>query len=242
MALTDSLVAFWRLDEASGNRADSSGNGYTLTDVNTVASRAGLIGTAADFVAASSQALTTTNATVCGTIVGASSWTLTMWLNPDLDDVARQPAGTFDGGFTGLICTRNYTGGGDTYTSAQFWNDAGSPLIQNPSVACPVGAWTFFACWVDTAAGKFYARTNATATAGGSLSGTYSANAQFALGYRGNGGSRWDGGVDMVGLWSRALSSTELDTLHASGAGYDPTAAAAGLPVIAWEHARVFGP
>ena len=33
-----SLTAFWNLDEASGNRLDSSGNGYTLTDNATVTS------------------------------------------------------------------------------------------------------------------------------------------------------------------------------------------------------------
>jgi len=43
------LVAYWDMDEASGNRADSSGNGYTLIDNATVTSRAGINGLAADF-------------------------------------------------------------------------------------------------------------------------------------------------------------------------------------------------
>ncbi len=40
MALTDSLVAMWRLEESSGNRSDSQGSN-TLTDTNTVGSGTG---------------------------------------------------------------------------------------------------------------------------------------------------------------------------------------------------------
>lgn len=49
MALTDQLVSFWKLDEASGARADSHG-GNTLTDNLSVGSGTGLVyGTVADF-------------------------------------------------------------------------------------------------------------------------------------------------------------------------------------------------
>lgn len=40
--LTDNLVAYWGLDEASGTRADSSGNEHHLTDNNTVGVRDGI--------------------------------------------------------------------------------------------------------------------------------------------------------------------------------------------------------
>jgi len=33
MALTDGCIAAWKFNEASGDAADSSGNGYTLTNV-----------------------------------------------------------------------------------------------------------------------------------------------------------------------------------------------------------------
>ena len=35
------LLAWWQLDEASGNRADSHTGGYTLTDNNTVTTAQG---------------------------------------------------------------------------------------------------------------------------------------------------------------------------------------------------------
>ncbi len=49
MALTDSLISYWKLDEASGSRADSHGSN-TLTDNLSVGSGTGLVyGTVADF-------------------------------------------------------------------------------------------------------------------------------------------------------------------------------------------------
>lgn len=51
------LVAWWKLDEASGSRADSGPNGLTLTDNNTVGSAVGLVGNAADFEAGDTEFL-----------------------------------------------------------------------------------------------------------------------------------------------------------------------------------------
>lgn len=42
MALTDNLVAYWSLDEASGNATDQIGS-FTLTDTNTVGSATGVV-------------------------------------------------------------------------------------------------------------------------------------------------------------------------------------------------------
>lgn len=54
--LTLSMISFWELEEASGNRADSHGSN-TLTDNNTVTQQAGKVGNAAEFVAANSEYL-----------------------------------------------------------------------------------------------------------------------------------------------------------------------------------------
>lgn len=51
-----SIVAWWSMDETSGNRADSTGS-YDLTDVNTVGSTTGLVGNAASFDSANSEYL-----------------------------------------------------------------------------------------------------------------------------------------------------------------------------------------
>ena len=48
MALIDTLVSLWRLEEASGSRDDTWGSN-NLTDNNTVGQAAGKLGDAADF-------------------------------------------------------------------------------------------------------------------------------------------------------------------------------------------------
>lgn len=63
LPLSANLIGRWLLDEASGNRADSSGNALTLTDTNTVGVRTGLstlntsYSNAADFIRTNSEAL-----------------------------------------------------------------------------------------------------------------------------------------------------------------------------------------
>src|SRR5262245_36770956 len=58
--LQDNLAAHWKLNEASGARADSVA-GHTLTDNNTVGQAAGKIGNAADFIASASEYLSRAN-------------------------------------------------------------------------------------------------------------------------------------------------------------------------------------
>ncbi len=55
MALSNGLVGYWKMDESSGNANDSSGNGNTLTSVNTPAFSSGKFSNAGSFTAASSQ-------------------------------------------------------------------------------------------------------------------------------------------------------------------------------------------
>jgi len=73
---TTGLVAWWSLDEASGNRADSHG-GNTLTDNNTVGYAAGKVGNAADFESGDSEYLLCTPASA---VPAAAGWTLGAWV------------------------------------------------------------------------------------------------------------------------------------------------------------------
>lgn len=53
--LSNGLVGYWKMDEASGNANDSSGNGNTLTNTNSVSYTSGKFGNAGDFEKDSSQ-------------------------------------------------------------------------------------------------------------------------------------------------------------------------------------------
>lgn len=84
---SSSVVSRWKLDEASGNRADSVGSN-TLTDNNTVGNAAGISQAnasstyAADFEAGNSESLSITDAAQSGLdITGDLSFFL--WMNPE---------------------------------------------------------------------------------------------------------------------------------------------------------------
>ncbi len=72
-ALSNGLVGYWKLDESSGNAADSSGNSLTLTNNNTTAYAAGKFGNSASFTAASLMYLST--ATAISGVKTVSFWT-----------------------------------------------------------------------------------------------------------------------------------------------------------------------
>ncbi len=74
--LTDGLVGYWKLDETSGNAADSSGNGYTLTNNGVTTYVNGKYGNGSEHVPASTQYFSTAS-----TISNIS--VVSFWVNPD---------------------------------------------------------------------------------------------------------------------------------------------------------------
>ncbi|MHC4415056.1 MAG: DUF2341 domain-containing protein, partial [Planctomycetota bacterium] len=72
----------WHLNEASGARADSSGNNNHLTDENTVGSTTGRIGGGADFEASNSERLFITDGAQTGLDV-PGNLTMQAWVKPE---------------------------------------------------------------------------------------------------------------------------------------------------------------
>lgn len=248
MALTDSLVAWYRLDEASGSRADSSGNAYTLTDNNTVGSNTGLVSAlAADFVAASSESLSATHAGLIAPFTIAAAWSWVLWIYPEspIESTLSEPISTYNS-TKGIQCRRRgQTAFGSSTIAWDIVNDAGTAKRIEGTANTPINNWSMIAL-VYNGSGSAFCRTNAS-TSGNTtgITGTLTPAATFRIGARGapTGADYWDGRVGPVGLWSRALTSGELDQLYNSGAGLDPTAASAakGIPIIAAHYSAIFG-
>jgi hypothetical protein len=239
VALTDSLVAWYRLDEASGTRADSSGNGYTLTDNNTVGSATGnMSALAADFVAASSESLSGTHAGLIAPFTIAAAWSWVLWIYPEtpIESALANPISTYNG-TKGVMCRRRgQTSFGSSTIAWDIANDAGTLKRIEGTANTPKDSWSMIAL-VYNGSGSAFSRTNAS-TSGNTtgISGTLTPHTTFRLGTRAvsPGGDQWDGRIGHVGLWSRALTSGELDQLYNSGAGLDPTApVASGQPAAA---------
>ena len=241
MALTDNLVAYWRLEESSGTRVDSSGNGRDMTGSGSPGGRTGKLNNAVDLVPGSSQFLSSSDAAVYGAITDSAGWTIAGWLYSD-DNATREIFGCWNA-FKGLEV---YYISGSRDMTAQWWSNASGLVVSTAGASFTSGAWNFFALKYDPGTDKLYARSNGTTNSGSSCAGnTFTQNASaFYLGKaRSSTGSYFDGGLDDIGIWSRALSGAELDQLYNSGAGLDPTAStqAKGLPIIAHHHHAVYG-
>lgn len=212
MALTDSLVSYWALEEASGNRADSHGSN-TLTDNNTVASATGKISTAADFEASNSEWLSCADNAALST--GDIDFSLSFWVYFESTGY-QELAGKWTGGGTDrewLI----YTFGGAMSFQVQG-PSSGQTVTHGTSLTS--GVWYHVVVWHDSVNNVIGITINDTsavtqAHSGGANDGT----ADFTLGGR-SGSVYFDGLMDEVGFWKKVLSAAEITSLYNGGSGF----------------------
>lgn len=211
--LLDGLVSWWSLDEASGTRVDSHGSN-DLTDVNTVGSAAGKVGTAADMEAANNEQL---NGSDTSLDFGATGGTLAVWINPET--VASHPGCLiYDGGDPQSPTLGFYTHSNGTI-SCRMTNSAGAKQDANSAVgAISVGAWALIVCRYIPA------------NSGAEINLTINGGATFTRAFTGavrSGGNvilgsllgTFDGLVDEAAWWSRPLTADEITELYNSGNG-----------------------
>src|SRR4030095_9558068 len=212
MAVTDNLVSYWKLDEASGNRLDSHA-ANPLVPVNAPGNGAGKISNAVNLARASAQALAYSGANF--NLSTTDSWSVQLWVMP----------ATNSGYFT--LISAGGTGDQKVYLlvmdgSLQLarW-DAGATGLQS-GVALTIGVWTdvvytFTSTGVNTGTEQFYtdgvARNSRTGAVPAPLAGT------LILGVEGSNTHYLNGRLDEVAFWRRALTPTEVVQLYNGGAG-----------------------
>ena len=143
--LTDGLVSYWPLNEASGTRSDSHSNSLDLTDNNTVGQGTGNVyANAADFEENNSEWLSRASTDLLQPL----SFSISMWIKPE----------NLTGPVTPLISKHDATGSEQSYllyyyppTAKLYWaiyeNDGtGGPGGSNPQAntgASPMssGSW-----------------------------------------------------------------------------------------------------
>lgn len=218
--LTNGLMAWYSMDETSGNRSDLSPFASTLNVSNTVnyeAAGAGMtnlvvLDTADGFLTSPSA----TNLQFIGT-----TWTLTCWIYL-----------TTLGDFT-ILCK---DGAADANREFMLWYDNSSDGVLKvdlmkagtPGTRISVGYGSGFnqeqLYWicirytnstlylrVDNAVESEVNSSWVDSNAGGA--------GNFTIGKDENVGGYWYGKIDGVGKWSRCLTETEISTLYNSGNG-----------------------
>jgi hypothetical protein len=208
MALTDNLLAYWKLDNnGSGgvSLVDSTGSGNTLTNNNGVALGTGKING-------------------CGVFDGVnqSLSTATVNLN-DLPQVSMQAwIKTEDTDFDNNFCGSWSSSNG---TQILFYNPLDAIFYTNngevaPNVTTNDGNWHHLVGVYDAISGTqtFYIdgiNVGSVSISGNLISTT---NPFFGIGDSGQG-TFLDGSIDECAVWTRALSSVEVTELYNFGVG-----------------------
>lgn len=205
MGLSDNLEAFWKLGEASGSRADSSGNSRTLTDNNSVGQATGKVGNAAQFNAASSRYLSAADAAWCS--FGNESFTVAGWIY--LDSAGAEAAVL--GKNTEWRCT---------VTTGRRPRLVLPSTSLSYSAALSLSTWYFVVWQYDAAADLIRIGVNngTPETAADSTGATDGTN-ELRVGRQGS--AYFDGRIDALGIWRRVLSAAEITQLYNSGNGLE---------------------
>lgn len=212
-ALTDQLVGYWSFDEASGNASDAlSANTLTVTAPATRA--AGILGNAASITHSGGGFFRKSSPTSFLTGGPGNSFSIQEWIRP-----------------------ASIVGGSDIFTISSFddrWQQywyviGGSPRLETGGLNQGNGNWTtsFVAnTWyhlVTVVQANVGVRTYVNGslvntTANGSTRFT-TPTTDITVGAYLSTDRYWDGRIDEVGVWNRALTASEIITLYNAGAG-----------------------
>lgn len=227
MALLTNIIGYWKLDEASGNASDSVA-GNTLTNNNSVTYGAGKINNGALFGS------TNTNKSLTNSVdlISSSSMNVTMtcWLNvttaptSGIQDLFYGISGL--AGVLGYIMVYVNVSGTLTLRVTRVQWNVGQADVDNAQTFT-VGTWYHVAYTWDGLTLTAYVNGSALATTGtqtGAGSGNRGTCVSLGALVSTNGSPNLSQNfspvsIDEVGLWSRALSSTEISQLYNGGVG-----------------------
>jgi PKD repeat protein len=209
-SLITGLLAYWKMDEATGDRADSYAT-YDLTENATVDAVAGKIGNAASFDAALEKL---TQASL--DLSGKSALTISAWI--ELGATSQVYFAAAPSAFQLL----GYVSGGP-YTNALLVYINNIPNAQLAFNSVLTGAGTFDHVVIrydgsqSTNATKLRAWVNGVEQTAAFSTGTVPAalggSAGFDVGWDGSG-TYSIGSVDELGVWDRLLTDAEIATLY----------------------------
>lgn len=222
MALTDNLVAYWKLDESSGNRADSTGLGSTQQEASgSVSSATGKISSGASFVKANNRWLRCpSNSNVS---MGNISFTVTCWVKlttKAADTIFVSKCGATNGTWQVTYKVANDRFVFQTWGLASY---AGYAEVVAAAAGSPsTGTWYFVVCTHNASTDTISIQVNndgGNNSAAANSNGTYVESTNDLSFSTGDPAQQLDGVLDEVGIWKRTLTSVERSNLYNNGSG-----------------------
>jgi hypothetical protein len=217
------LLAYWSLEEVSGNRADSSGNGHTLTPASALSRVAGVVGFGCEFPGGANEWMDAASPSTLA--VGSGSFFISLWFKSDNpnDDHAILHYGTD-------LTTYEYK---MLKTDASIFVQFGGASVGALVALDPVpmdGTWHNIKGWYDADNDLVGSRLdNGTPVTSPLTSVTAVPGSTFRLGDSVPENQGPFIYLDEVGLWNRMLTEDEQSALYNGGAGlawplaYTPT-------------------
>lgn len=209
MPLITNQTAYYKLDEASGNAADATGNGNTLVNTGTVGYVAGKINNGVDFTNTAGKHLKVESNLG---LTSTSSSTVNFWVKYDTN------TGYLIDWFTQSGAQRRYIIYFDGTQHFRTYFQA----VDNPAIGPALSSSTWYMCTLVITTGSsalFYINATSYGSPGGMSNGGGALN-RFSIGGAGDSdGAPADAIFDEVGVWDRALSGSEITELYNAGAG-----------------------
>lgn len=216
------LLAFWRMEETSGNRTDSVAS-IALVPTGIPGSAAGKTGTAVSFDTGSGKYLS-----------AADSATLSIGTNQDFTIACWIYFNGTPLGARGIVGKGDVSAiyGGAEYLlgtagTALRWyigNGASVTTIDASGITLTSSTWYFVVAWYDATADLMYIQVNnGTPSSAANAHGSYNSAFAMEVGRQPNwsGSTPLDGRVDNLMFWKRVLTATERTELYNSGNGVD---------------------
>ncbi|MCW4004965.1 MAG: LamG domain-containing protein [Candidatus Bathyarchaeota archaeon] len=191
------LVGCWSLDESSGTRYDMVGPNH-LTDVNTVGSVTGKFSNAAWFDSTSNEHLVKMNP--IGLNINNSNITIAAWV---------YPTGTFVSYMT-VVAMNNFTNGWRMYLNR--WDP---PTIN---VSYSMNSWALLIVSINYENSQIIFSINNIDSVGIPVS-IDTSGFNFYIGRTGGWNYFFNGYIDEVAIWHRALTSGDRYHLYNNGTG-----------------------
>ena len=223
MALADNLIAYWTLDEASGNAIDAHGSNDLTETSGTIDAASGKVGGARDFEAGDTEWFEIADNTDLST--GDIDFTFACWVRAET--LASFPC-IAQKGWSGLASAdREWVLYYNT-TSSRFVMEKGAGTAAVSVTASNFGAAStatgyFVVIYHDSVNDIIGISVNAgTPNTTSTSTGVNNGNRAFVLGASTVGQSLyWDGVIDEAGFWKRVLTSDERTELYNIGNGRD---------------------
>ncbi|HEY0714001.1 MAG TPA: LamG-like jellyroll fold domain-containing protein, partial [Polyangia bacterium] len=230
--INDGLVGYWKLDDGTTPAVDSSGYGHSATLTNTPTWAAGP--TTLQFTNGNAMVLTNASSEYGRvsrtTALEPTKVSISAWIKRNATQVqyskivsktynndGSNPYGTY-------LLQLNYTGGAANYGQVVFHTGHTGPtqniLLSTSSNAAPSGTWTHVVATYDPAASapqkKLYINgvLDNSATVSTALLYDTGSTGDFFIG-SGGGGTYFDGTIDDVRVYNRAISAADVAALYA---------------------------